>query len=158
MVGGCWCKEPNVIKQEMVRYYKTLFTERLGIRPRFYCDRVVKISDEDAGMLEGEFGENEVWDAICGCSGDKAPGPDGFNFKFIKKFWEIIKYDLLIAVRWFWDTMEISRGCNASFITIIPKVTDPIGLGDFRPISLIGCYYKILAKILAERVKFLRKG
>ena len=49
--------------------------------------------------------------------------------------------------------MEISRGCNASFITIIPKNKDPIRLGDFRPISLIGCYYKIITKILAERVK-----
>ncbi|GJX47850.1 transposon TX1 [Tanacetum coccineum] len=45
------------------------------------------------------------------------------------------------------------KGCNASFITIIPKVADPIGLGDFRPISLIGCYYKIIAKILSKRVK-----
>ncbi|GJR31069.1 retrotransposon protein, putative, ty1-copia subclass [Tanacetum coccineum] len=49
--------------------------------------------------------------------------------------------------------MEISRGCNASFVTMIPKVADPIGLGDYRPISLIGCYYKIIAKMLAERVK-----
>ncbi|GJS77798.1 reverse transcriptase domain, reverse transcriptase zinc-binding domain protein [Tanacetum coccineum] len=57
------------------------------------------------------------------------------------------------AVNWFWETKEISRGYNSSFVTIIPKVADPIGLGDFRPISLIGCYYKILAKILAERVK-----
>nr|GEY09661.1 transposon TX1 [Tanacetum cinerariifolium] len=40
-----------------------------------------------------------------------------------------------------------------SFVTIIPKVTNPIGLGDFRPISLIGCYYKIIAKVLAERIK-----
>ncbi|GKD25466.1 RNA-directed DNA polymerase, eukaryota [Tanacetum coccineum] len=58
---------------------------RSRIRPRFYCDRVVKISDEDAGMLEGKIGEKEVWNVICGCSGDKSPGPDGFNFKFIKK-------------------------------------------------------------------------
>ncbi|GJU27326.1 cysteine-rich receptor-like protein kinase [Tanacetum coccineum] len=49
--------------------------------------------------------------------------------------------------------MEISKGCNSSFVTIIPKVTDPIGLGDFHPISLIGCYYKIIAKVLAERIK-----
>ncbi|GKG04587.1 reverse transcriptase domain, reverse transcriptase zinc-binding domain protein, partial [Tanacetum coccineum] len=49
--------------------------------------------------------------------------------------------------------MEISRGCNSSFVTIISKVTDPIGLGDFRPISLIGCYYKIIANMLAESDK-----
>ncbi|GKF10539.1 transposon TX1 uncharacterized [Tanacetum coccineum] len=85
--------------------------------------------------------------------GVKAPGPDGFNFRFIKKAWDVIKSDLLNAVRWFWANMEISWACNASFVSIIPKVADPIGLGDFCPISLIGCYYKILAKILAERVK-----
>ena len=78
----------------MVRYYKTLFSERSNTRPRFYCDRVVKISDHDAGMLEGEIGEKEVWDAICECSGDKAPDPYGFNFKSMKKFWVIVKYDL----------------------------------------------------------------
>ncbi|GJR72598.1 putative RNA-directed DNA polymerase [Tanacetum coccineum] len=100
-----------------------------------------------------KIGEKEVWDAICGCGGEKAPGLDGFNFKYIKKNWEIIMADLMEAVNWFWKTKEISRGCNSYFVTIIPKVVDPIGLEDFRPISLIGCYYKILAKILAERVK-----
>ncbi|GKC45930.1 transposon TX1 [Tanacetum coccineum] len=85
--------------------------------------------------------------------GDKAPGPNGFNFKFIKMAWDIIKSYLVCAVQWFWDKMEILKGCNASFITIIPKVTDPICLIDFRPISLIGCYYKIIVKMLAERVK-----
>ncbi|GJV23438.1 putative RNA-directed DNA polymerase, eukaryota, reverse transcriptase zinc-binding domain protein [Tanacetum coccineum] len=71
----------------------------------------------------------------------------------IKKEMEIIKADIVRVVKWFGDRMEISRGCNASFVTIIPKVADPIRLGDFRPISLIGCYYKIISKMLAERVK-----
>ena len=88
------------------------------------------------------------------CGSDKAPGPDGFNFRFIKKFWDIIKGDLVSAVQWwFWRTGEISRGCIASFVTLIPKVSDPIGLGDYRPISLIGFYYKIIVKLLAERIK-----
>nr|GEV05064.1 hypothetical protein [Tanacetum cinerariifolium] len=100
-----------------------------------------------------EFKEGESWDAIRGCGSDKAPGPDGFNFKFIKKFWEVIKADLVKAVNWFADKREITKGCNSSFVTIIPKVADPIGLWDFRPISLIGCYYKIIAKLMAERVK-----
>ncbi|GJX34178.1 sodium/calcium exchanger NCL2-like protein [Tanacetum coccineum] len=65
-------------------------------------------------------------------------------------------YPLSLVVVYFVDDTfrsEISRGCNASFVTIIPKVADPIGLGDFRPIILIGCYYKIISKILAERIK-----
>lgn len=60
---------------------------------------------------------------------------------------------LLVALKWFWRTGLISKGCNSSFVTLVPKCQDPIGLSDYRPISLIGCYYKIVAKILAERVK-----
>ncbi|GKD05460.1 hypothetical protein Tco_1180434, partial [Tanacetum coccineum] len=149
LVDGVWCEEPNSIKKEMVRHYKTLFSEG----ERICCDRTIKISCEEANMLESDFDEKEVWQAIGGCGGDKAPGPDGFNFKFIRKFWDIIKADIVRAVKWFGDRMEISRECNVSFVTIIPKVADPIGLGDFRPISLIGCYYKIISKMLAERVK-----
>nr|GEW05811.1 cysteine-rich receptor-like protein kinase [Tanacetum cinerariifolium] len=51
------------------------------------------------------------------------------------------------------EKIEISREGNGSFISIISKVADPIGLAEFRPISLIGCYYKIIAKISVKRVK-----
>lgn len=82
-------------------------------------------------------------------AGIKLPG----QMVFIRTFWCIIKEDLMLAIRWFWNASEISRGCNPSFVALIPKVTNPIGLSDFRPISLIGCYYKIIAKVLAERIK-----
>ncbi|GJZ84480.1 putative RNA-directed DNA polymerase [Tanacetum coccineum] len=155
MVNGVWCEDPNLIKAELVRHYKTLFSEGTSIRLIFCCDRVERISVDDALLVEKEFTEEEILKAVRGSGGDKAPGPDGFNFKYIKKFWGILKADLVSAIKWFGDNMEISRGCNASFVTIIPKVTDPIGLGDFRPISLIGCYYKIIAKVLAARIKMV---
>ncbi|GKC38992.1 hypothetical protein Tco_1051376 [Tanacetum coccineum] len=61
-----------------------------------------RISVEDARRLEREFNERDVWEAISGCGGgDKASGLDGFNFKFIRKFWEDIKPDLMRAVTWF---------------------------------------------------------
>ncbi|GJT26942.1 ribonuclease H-like domain-containing protein [Tanacetum coccineum] len=154
VVEEAWKVEnPSSIKAKMVRHYKTLFSEGSSIQPIFYSKRVEKISQEDALWMEKDFSEGEILDAIRGCGGDKALRPDDFNFKYIKKFWDILKSDLIIAIRWFGETMEISSGCNASFVTIIPKVTDPISLGDFRPISLIGCYYKIIAMVLAERIE-----
>ena len=53
----------------------------------------------------------------------------------------------------FWERAEISVGFNASYITLIPKNPNPVGLNEFRPISLIGVYYKINAKVLSERLK-----
>nr|KAJ0219330.1 hypothetical protein LSAT_V11C300114670 [Lactuca sativa] len=47
----------------------------------------------------------------------------------------------------------IDRGCNSSFIILFPKTSDPISLSEYRPIGLIRCIYKIIAKVLAERMK-----
>jgi len=48
---------------------------------------------------------------------------------------------------------KLSRGINSTFIALIPKVESPQKLTDFRPISLVGCLYKILAKVLANRLR-----
>ncbi|KAL4560863.1 hypothetical protein LXL04_033019 [Taraxacum kok-saghyz] len=61
--------------------------------------------------------------------------------------------DIMRFVKYFETHGCFSKGCNLSFITLIPKVKDPLSLNDFRPISLIGCVYKIIAKTLATRLK-----
>lgn len=60
-----------------------------------------------------------------------------------------MKPEFVNAISWFWENAKILKGCNASFVAIISKTNDPISLSDFCPISLIGCYYKIVAIILA---------
>jgi len=75
------------------------------------------------------------------------------NFKFIKQFWQLIKPDVLRFLDEFHANGVFPRGCNASFIALIPKVADPQFLNDYRPISLIGCMYKIVSKVLAKRMK-----
>nr|GEU61211.1 RNA-directed DNA polymerase, eukaryota, reverse transcriptase zinc-binding domain protein [Tanacetum cinerariifolium] len=46
-------------------------------------------------------------------------------------------------------------GSNSSFIALIPKVTNAKFVTDFRPTSLIGCVYKVVTKILANRLATL---
>ena len=99
------------------------------------------------------FSEEEIRTAVWDCDSEKSPGPDGLNFKFIKQFWQIMKLDVLRFIDEFHANGVIPRGANASFIALIPKVTDPQCLHDFRPISLIGYVYKIVAKLLANRMK-----
>jgi hypothetical protein len=48
---------------------------------------------------------------------------------------------------------KLSKGLNSTFIALIPKVNSPQRLNDFRPISLVGSLYKILAKVLANRLR-----
>jgi len=57
------------------------------------------------------------------------------------------------AIQFFLHTGSIPKGCNASFITLVPKISDPTKLYQFRLISLVGTLYKIIAKVLSCRIK-----
>ncbi|KAJ9552868.1 hypothetical protein OSB04_016913 [Centaurea solstitialis] len=61
--------------------------------------------------------------------------------------------DMVNLVRHFEKKGKCSRGCNPSFISLFPKVKDPLTLKELRPISLIDCVYKIIAKLLACHLK-----
>lgn len=83
----------------------------------------------------------------------KSLGPDEFNLRFLKSFWETIKVDVQKMVEELYQFGTWPKGCIASFITLIPKVKSPQGLGEFRPISLLGCMFKIIAMLLARCLK-----
>lgn len=89
---------------------------------------------------------------IWACGNEKAPRPDGYTFKFIKRYWDILKEDIVNVVKHFERFGVISRGCNASFLTLVPKIKYPLKIGDYRPISLIGSLYKIIVKSLSIRL------
>lgn len=99
------------------------------------------------------FSEEEIWLAVASRDGNKAPGPDGFNLSFVKTCWKSIKGDAVQLFQEFHSNAKISKGINKPFISLIPKVDCLVELEDYKPISLIGCVYKILAKVLAKRLK-----
>ncbi|GJV30309.1 RNA-directed DNA polymerase, eukaryota [Tanacetum coccineum] len=101
---------------------------------------------------KAKFGDKmSVWD--CGIS--KSPGPDGFTFEFYRKYWSLIDHDVVAAVTSFFSTGSFPPGCNSSFITLIPKSQEAKMVKDFRPISLIGSMYKIITKVLANRLSLV---
>ncbi|KHN18074.1 Transposon TX1 putative 149 kDa protein, partial [Glycine soja] len=102
--------------------------------------------------LVDRFTELEIKSAVWACGGDKSPGLDGLNFNFIKQFWETLKPDFIIFFDEFFINGRFPKGSNASFIALIPKTNSPQSLNDYRPISLIGCVYKIMSKVLANRL------
>jgi hypothetical protein len=58
----------------------------------------------------------------------------------------------MISEFYFHANESIPHCLMAYFLTLVPKTKSPQSLGDFRPISLLGCIYKLLAKVLAARL------
>ncbi|GJT49706.1 RNA-directed DNA polymerase, eukaryota, reverse transcriptase zinc-binding domain protein [Tanacetum coccineum] len=112
----------------------------------------VSLSIDQKEDMERRISKEEVKRAVWDCGVDKSPGPDGFSFSFYRHFWPVIEKDVFEAVDYFFMYGEIPNGCNSNFIALIPKILDANMVKDFRPISLIGSLYKIIAKILANRL------
>jgi hypothetical protein len=77
------------------------------------------------------------------------------HFGFIKEFCEVVQGDIMRFINDFHRNGKLTKGINNTFIALIPKVDSPQCLNDFRPISLVGCPYKILSKVLANRLKLV---
>ena len=75
------------------------------------------------------------------------------NALFYQKFWHIIGNDVSSVVLDFLNFGNMISEINYTYIVLIPKVKSPEKMIDFRPISLCNVIYKIISKVLANRLK-----
>lgn len=87
-----------------------------------------------------------------GIDNDKALGLDGFGAYFFKKAWHIIKQDVIATVQDFFRNNRMYRAVNCSSVTLIPKHKGAKEIKDYRPIACCSTLYKIISKILANRL------
>ena len=82
----------------------------------------------------------------------KAPGPDRFNGFFYQKYWDIVNKDMVEAVREFFKTGRMLKELNATKIVLILKVKGLKEVSQFSPISLCNFAYKVISKVLVNRL------
>ncbi|GKB52427.1 RNA-directed DNA polymerase, eukaryota, partial [Tanacetum coccineum] len=149
MVDGEWVDDPSCVKEEFRYHFATRFQAPSVNRSKINFLFPNRLTPDHVVELEKPITRDEIRNAVWACGENKSPGPDGFTFEFFRKFWGTIGSDLCLVVEWFFDHSSFSRGCNSSFIVLIPKVHDPKFVSDYRPISLIRSLYKVVTKILA---------
>lgn len=110
-------------------------------------------STDDSNLIGRPVTVDEVESILKLCAKEKSPGPDGWQVEFYLGIWDIIGDELCQLVEETRCKGFISGAMNSTFIALIPKVTKPSSFDDFRPISLCNFIYKLIPKIIVERLK-----
>ncbi|XP_060959275.1 uncharacterized protein LOC133030519 [Cannabis sativa] len=97
--------------------------------------------------------EEEVKNALFQMQPEKSPGPDGMTPRFFQKCLHIVKEDIVSLVRQFFADGSLPHWLNRTFIVLVPKKKSPSNVGDLRPIFLCNVLYKVVSKVMANRLK-----
>ncbi|RVW27722.1 Transposon TX1 uncharacterized 149 kDa protein [Vitis vinifera] len=116
-------------------------------------EQEVREGTVNAFHLELPFTEEEIHSALMEMNGYKAPGPDGFTMAFWQYCLDFVKEEIMDLFKEFFDKKSFAKSLNTTFLVLIPKKGGAKDLGNFRSISLLGGLYKLLAKVLANRLK-----
>ncbi|GAU16594.1 hypothetical protein TSUD_233460 [Trifolium subterraneum] len=150
-------KVPEV-RQAVFHHFSHHFHKTLYHRPDISGLMFKSLTAEDSDGLVQPFLLEEIKEAVWDCDSFKCPGPDGINIGFLKDFWDLLKLDFLNFFSEFYHHGVLTKGLNSTFIALIPKVDCPQRVADFRPIALLSSDYKVLSKVLANRLQSVVGG
>ncbi|KAH1056917.1 hypothetical protein J1N35_034982 [Gossypium stocksii] len=137
----CWSKENEakiIIKMFGVMALKILWK---GLK-REMNDKLLK-----------EFKDEEIIRSFNQIDQRKAPGIDGLSGSFYKEHWDIVGADILKLCHEILRRDRNVESLNETIIVLIPKIKNPRDMTNFCPITLCRVVYKIVAKVLANRLK-----
>ncbi|WZZ51021.1 hypothetical protein YC2023_051128 [Brassica napus] len=153
-VDGNWITEDNGVEKVAIDYFENLFsTTSPSEFDSFLAEVTPGITPQMNQRLLRLATEEEVREALFMMHPEKAPGPDGMTALFFQHSWHIIKNDLVEMVNNFLVSGEMDARLNITNICMIPKTERPTMMTELRPISLCNVGYKIISKVLCQRLK-----
>ncbi|RVW46561.1 LINE-1 reverse transcriptase-like [Vitis vinifera] len=152
-INGVWRVEEQEVREGIVQNFQQLLTEEPSWKADIEGLHLPSLNSCEAEGLEVPFTVEEIHSALLDMNGDKAPGPDGFTGAFWQTCWDFVKEEIIDLFKEFFVQKSFAKSLNTTFLVLIPKKGGAEDLGDFRPISLLGGLYKLVAKVLANRLK-----
>ena len=114
-----------------------------------------RVTPDMIEMLFREYSAEEIKAALFQMGPIKAPRLNGRNGLFYQKFWHIVGNDVITAVLDFLNTGNMQSKINFTHIVLIPKVKSPERMSNYRPISLCNVIFKVISKVLANKLKII---
>ena len=148
--------EEEEIAEVFVQHFDDLFRANEDVDTKPVIDSVKSIVPlHMAAMLTEPYVKEEVQEALKHMHPTKAPGPDGMCALFYQKFWSIVGKDVEQTVLGILNHNGDVTTLNHTHIALIPKKKICESPADYRPISLCNVIYKLVSKVLANRLKKL---
>jgi hypothetical protein len=112
-----------------------------------------RVTEEMNTALLRNYTKAEVERALSQMHPLKSPGPDGFLAYFYQRSWPTVHAEVCRAVLDFLNNGCFDNSMNATYIVLVPKKKNPTCITKYWPISLCKVLYKLIAKVLANRLK-----
>ncbi|XP_058749726.1 uncharacterized protein LOC131622705 [Vicia villosa] len=143
------------LEQEVLKFYKGLIgtaTPHLRHVDIEVLRKGKHIKESIKHDLIRTITEKEVREAINSIGDNKGSGLDGYNTKFFKSAWNIIKGDLMEALQDFFVRNQMFAAIECALVTLIPKTSDAKSIKELWPIACCIMVYKIISNTLAKRL------
>lgn len=151
--SGVWVDWEGGLEDVVVEYFNNLFSEAdTSNEEVINCVKSCVNQQMNITLLQPVV-EEEVKRAVFDMHPDKSPGPDGMTPMFYQKCWGIVHKDVVKIVQTFFHSGEFQEGCSEANVVLIPKKKNIMNMGDLRPIALCNVLYKIVTKVMANRMK-----
>jgi hypothetical protein len=145
-------QDDNAINQLATSFYQNLFGPSQETDISLNDLNMQMLDDFDRSCLTRPFDMEEIREVVFSMKHNRAPGPDSIPVEFFQEFWDTIKTDLFKLFQDFYArTLNIER-LNYGVVTLIPKVPNAVDIKAFRPICLLNVCYKIITKVLTNRL------
>lgn len=155
-VEGQHTADQNLIQAAFLNQLKNLLGTRHDTSP--FDPTALYSPSLSVADLDAPFTMREVESAVRSLAKNKASGPDGIPNEFLQSYWTEIQDDIMRMVHGFYQGRLSLIEVNRANVIMIPKNNSPTSVNDFRPISVINVIPKLLAKILANRLKYKMPG
>ncbi|GKD85571.1 RNA-directed DNA polymerase, eukaryota, reverse transcriptase zinc-binding domain protein, partial [Tanacetum coccineum] len=145
----------NSVGEQFVSHFKNVLGKSSKVLPINDPSGLFrkKLSEADALYMVRNISDDEIKKALFDIDGNKAPGPDGFSSQFFKDAWNTVGDDVCRAVKDLFLNGKLLKEINATVISLVPKLASPTKVSDYRPIACCNVVYKIISKVLCNRIK-----
>ena len=152
--AGVWVEYENRFGGIIEEYYRSIYSSSnpsdfdnilQGIHPA--------ITKEAVELLGRNFHVDKVGVVLKQMASLTTPGPDGMSPIFYKSFRHIVGEDVTAVVLKALNTGVVSDSLNSTFIALILKIKHPKKVSDFQPISFCNVVYKLISKVVVNRLK-----